>query len=128
MGWFVDWFLNSSGIKRRLASLFQVIATVILQVPVLAPYAHILNLIASWLGLAGITHAVGSSVVASGYTDSKDLSLATSPLSTLAAFFAALELALANVPVLMPYQGLIHVLSVFFAMLATGSVVGGGNG
>lgn len=115
MGW-VQYIITSFGLKRRLSVLFQLLSTIAIQVPVLVPFAPILDQIAAWLGLAGITHAVAAKTVS------------TNPLSTLAAFFSALEIATAQVPVLAPYATLVHFLAVVFSLLATGSAVGGGKG
>lgn len=54
---------DSKGIKRTLASVFAFAAMVAPTIPVIAPYAEALQLIAGWFGVAGVAHAAASKVL-----------------------------------------------------------------
>lgn len=51
---------DSKGIKRTIASVFAFAAMLAPTIPVIAPYAEALTLLAGWFGFAGVTHAAVS--------------------------------------------------------------------
>lgn len=108
----VQTLIASLGLKRKLANLFQVLSVVILTTPVLKDYASILQAIASWLGVVGVGHAVGSSVANSNRsTPSKKITA-----STIGAFFSALALAAKSVPELQPYAAVITAVATILGL------------
>jgi putative copper export protein len=48
---------KSKGLKRTLASILAVTVPVMQVIPVLAPYAETVTILAGIFGLAGVTHA-----------------------------------------------------------------------
>lgn len=54
---------ESKGVKRTLASIFAFAATLAPTIPVIAPYAETISLIAGILGGAGVLHAGVSKLV-----------------------------------------------------------------
>jgi hypothetical protein len=48
---------ESKGIKRTLASVFAFAAMIAPTIPVIAPYAEAIQLVAGWFGFAGVAHA-----------------------------------------------------------------------
>lgn len=109
---FVQKLIQSLGLKRKLVAAFQVIAAAVSFVPQLAPFASILHSIAAYLGIVAIGHAAVSNT------------LSKVPLSTIAAFFAALVAASKTFLPLAPYAQLFQTLSVLFSTLAGAFGVG----
>lgn len=54
---------ESKGLKRTLASFFAFAAVLAPTIPIIAPYAEAIQLIAGWLGAAGLVHAGVSKIV-----------------------------------------------------------------
>lgn len=54
---------ESKGLKRTWASIFAFAAVLAPTIPIIAPYAEALQLLAGWIGGAGIIHAAASKLV-----------------------------------------------------------------
>lgn len=54
---------ESKGLKRTLASFFAFAAVLAPTIPIIAPYAEALQLLAGWIGGAGIIHAAANKLV-----------------------------------------------------------------
>lgn len=104
----IQTLISSLGLKRRLTNLFQLLATLTLTVPALAPFSLVLQAIASWLGVIAVTQ----SVVAKTFVID---------VHTVAAFFSALLLVAKSIPQLAQYQDLIAAIASILSALATGS-------
>ncbi len=113
----IDWVTVSFGLKRRIAALLQSLSAVAGAIPGLSFLSPILSTLASYFGAVGIVHAAAAKTLTS-----------INPFSTIAAFFSAFEIASKNIPILLPYENIIHSVAVLFSLLATGSALGGGKG
>lgn len=109
---FVQSFIKSLGLKRKLSQLFQVLSVVALTNPVLQPFAPYLQAIASWLGVAGVTQAVVQKSINK-----------TNIIATIGAFLSALLLAAPTVPALLPFVGVIKIVAVIFGLITHTNLV-----
>ena len=54
---YISWIWESKGIKRTLSSVFAFAAVLAPTIPIAAPYAEALTLLAGWFGAAGLVSA-----------------------------------------------------------------------
>lgn len=106
-----DWLIESFGLKRAIAALLTVITEIARNDPNMAPYVSVVEQIAGWLGVAGVTHSVASEETVK------------SAALTLGALMSGVIAAAHIFPQLTPLMPIFYKLSALLSAYGLGTVV-----